>query len=54
MRTYRELRELGDTEGNAYAAAVRVFRHYHPETPRIDALQQVADWLDSHEAGTRL
>ena len=46
IRAYRELRTLGQNESQAYTAAVRVFRHYHPEKPKLDAFQEVADWLD--------
>ena len=50
VRTYAELRRLGQGESVAYAAAVQVFRHHHPEASRIDAYQQVADWLENDEA----
>lgn len=48
-RAYAELRRLGQSEADAYNAAVRVFRHHHPETPRIEAYQQVADWLEESD-----
>lgn len=53
VRAYRELRSLGRSEADAYAAAVRIFRHYHPKTSRLEAFQEVADWLDHDEAGAR-
>lgn len=49
-KAYSELRKLGETENDAYDAAVRVYRHHHPEHPRIQAYEIVADWLDHHEA----
>jgi hypothetical protein len=48
-KAYDELRKLGKSEGNAYDAAVRIYRHHHPEQPRIEAYRVVADWLDLHE-----
>ncbi len=52
LRAYRELTEAGQREDRAYEAAVRVFRHYHPDRTKVEAYQAVADWLDRHEAGT--
>ena len=49
LRAYRELRALGENESHAYTAAVQVFRHYHPEKPKLDAFQEVADWLDQQD-----
>ena len=51
LKAYRELAKSTQREDRAYDAAVRVFRHYHPESQRIDAYQTVADWLDQSEAG---
>lgn len=50
-KAYDELRKLGESDGDAYDAAVRVYRHHHPEHPRIEAYQIVADWLEQHETG---
>ena len=50
LRTYRELTDLSQSEVSAYEAAVRVFRYHHPERPRIQAYQFVADWLDQQES----
>ncbi len=52
LRVYRALRKLGQREDHAYDAAVQVFWYFHPERPRVDAYQIVADWLDRYEAGT--
>ncbi len=49
LRAYRELKGMGDSEGRAYDAAVRIFQHYHPESERIQAYETVGDWLDEHE-----
>lgn len=51
LRAYRELTEAGQREDRAYGTAVEVFRHYHPESSKVEAFQVVADWLDRHEAG---
>lgn len=45
IRAYRELRTHGVVDRDAFRAAVRVFRHHHPETPHRDANFAVADWL---------
>lgn len=50
VRAYAELRRLGQSESVAYAAAVQVFRHHHPKAPRVEAYQEVADWLEHDEA----
>ncbi len=50
LRAHRELRKAGEDEGRAYEVAVRIFRHYHPDSARLDAYQTVADWLDLDEA----
>ena len=50
LRAYRELRVSRQPEDRAFDAAVQVFRHYHPESPRVDAYQVVADWLDQDES----
>ncbi len=47
--TYVELRKANHDEARAFDAAVRVYRHYHPEQRRLDAFQTVADWLDQTE-----
>lgn len=52
-KAYSELRKRGETENDAYDAAVRVYRHHHPEHPRVHAYEVVADWLDHHEAAHR-
>lgn len=49
IRAYQMLKDTGQREGHAYEAAVRVFRHYHPDRPSIDAYEIVADWLDTWE-----
>lgn len=45
MRAYGELRGHGVRDRDAFNAAVRVFRHHHPETPFHEANYVVADWL---------
>ena len=51
LRAYRELMDSGKREDHAYDAAVQVFRYFHPERPRVEAYQVVADWLDRKEIG---
>ncbi len=45
MRAYSELCRSGVWDRDAFNAAVRVFRHHHPETPSHEARYVVADWL---------
>ena len=45
MRAYQELRDRGLIDPDAFEAAVRVFRHHHPETRTGDARLVVADWI---------
>ena len=49
-KAYDELRKRGESDGDAYDAAVRIYRHHHPESARIEAYQVVADWLEYDEA----
>jgi hypothetical protein len=45
LRTYRALQ--GDTVPDSVAleAAVRVYRHHHPEVPVVQAVQTVECWV---------
>ena len=49
LRAYQTLKDSGRHEEHAYEAAVRIYRHYHPNRPRIEAYQEVAEWLDQQE-----
>ena len=51
IRAYTELRQRGQTEGDSYSASVRIYRHFHPESDRIVALDTVAEWIDQLETG---
>lgn len=51
LSAYEKLTEAGQRHDRAYDAAVQVFRYYHPERPRVQAYQVVADWLDRCEVG---
>ena len=44
-RAYEELRSHGVRDRDAFNAAVRVFRHHHPNAPFREANFTVADWL---------
>ena len=45
------LRDSGEREDRAFEAAVRVFRHYHPGCPSVEAYGVVADWLERRDRG---
>lgn len=45
-RAYARMIELGMGEEEAFATALRIYRHYHPEADRTVALDTVAAWLD--------
>ena len=45
VRAYNELRTRGILDRDAFKAAVRVFRHHHPDTPFNEANFAVAEWL---------
>ena len=49
LRAYEMLKDSGQREDRAYNAAVRVYRHFHPQVPRVEAYGVVADWLDRRE-----
>ena len=46
LRAYEKLTEAGQRDDRAYDAAVQVFRYYHPDRPKVQAYEVVADWLD--------
>jgi hypothetical protein len=45
LRAYRELRDRGLIDPDAFEAAVRVFQYHHPSMLRGDAKLVVADWI---------
>ncbi|MBI1181624.1 MAG: hypothetical protein GC201_13815 [Alphaproteobacteria bacterium] len=45
LRAYRSLRDSGVIDRHAFEAAVRVFRHHHPETYPLQARHIVAEWI---------
>ena len=49
LNAYRNLRMTGLTDPDAFYAAVRVYRHYHPEITTGDANFRVADWIGEVE-----
>ncbi len=50
LNAYRNLRETGLDDAYSFQAAVRVYRHHHPEIGQADANYRVADWIDEAEA----
>jgi hypothetical protein len=49
LNAYRNLRMTGVTDPDAFHAAVRVYRQYHPEITTGDANFRVADWIGEVE-----
>ena len=47
LTAYRKLTKFGVRDDRAYEVSVRIYRHHHPEQPRLNAFQVVADWLDA-------
>lgn len=45
LNAYRNLRETGLDDAYSFQAAVRVYRHHHPEIGSADANYRVADWI---------
>ena len=50
LRAYQELRDRGKTDPAAFNAAVAVYRHHHPETPRRESKHIVAGWIEERDA----
>ncbi|NQU70969.1 MAG: hypothetical protein HQ514_10490 [Rhodospirillales bacterium] len=50
LRAYAELRSRGKTDPAAFDAAVAVYRHHHPESPRRDSNYIVAGWIEECDA----
>ncbi len=46
LRAYFGLRAHGRDETAAFAAAVAVYRFYHPETPAVDSIDLVDGWIE--------
>jgi hypothetical protein len=44
-RAYQALRDSGVIDQHAFEAAVRVFRHHHPDTYPRQARHIVAEWI---------
>lgn len=49
MNAYHNLRMTGVPDPEAFRAAVRVYRHHHPEIAAGDANFRVADWIGEVE-----
>lgn len=49
LNAYRNLRETGLDDAHSFHAAVRVYRHHHPEIGPADANYRVADWIGEVE-----
>lgn len=50
LRAYAELRTRGKTDPAAFDAAVAVYRHHHPETPKDESNFIVAGWIEERDA----
>ena len=44
-RAYRELRQRGVGDRQAFRAALVVYRNHHPETGSTEATYTTADWI---------
>ncbi len=49
LNAYQNLRETGLDDAGSFQAAVRVYRHHHPEIGPADANYRVADWIGGVE-----
>jgi hypothetical protein len=43
---YRQLRERGVSDFNAFDTAAVIYRYHHPDTTVTQARSQIAEWLD--------
>lgn len=48
VTAYRELRELGNGEIDAFRACTTLYRIHHPESSMTEARALVAEWIDHH------
>ncbi len=48
VTAYRDLRELGTDDLNAFRACTTLYRIHHPEASLSEARLLVAEWIDHH------
>ena len=48
MTAYRELRELGTVDLDAFSACTTLYRIHHPEASISEARRLVSEWIDHH------
>jgi hypothetical protein len=48
ITAYRELRDIGADDPQAFHACTTLYRIHHPEAPLREARRLVAEWIDFH------
>jgi hypothetical protein len=48
ITAYRELRDIGTADPQAFHACTTLYRIHHPEAPLSEARRLVAEWIDFH------
>jgi hypothetical protein len=48
VTAYRELRDLGQPDLQAFQACTTLYRVHHPEASVAEARRLVAEWVDHH------
>lgn len=48
VTAYRELRETGTRDLEAFTACTTLYRIHHPEASMSEARRLVAEWIDHH------
>lgn len=48
VTAYRELRDLGTPDPDAFRACTTLYRIHHPEASLSEARRLVAEWVDHH------
>jgi hypothetical protein len=48
ITAYRELRQVGSDDMNAFDACTTLYRIHHPEASISEARLLVAEWIDHH------
>lgn len=48
VTAYRELRDLGQSDLQAFQACTALYRVHHPEASVAEARRLVAEWVDHH------
>ncbi|MBB3175165.1 hypothetical protein FHR90_003018 [Endobacter medicaginis] len=48
VTAYRELRQVGTPDLNAFTACTTLYRIHHPESSLNEARRLVSEWIDHH------